>query len=222
MHYYLDGYNLLFRIDRSTHRLQDQRLNIIQELNEKAKFLNLSITIVFDAHYQNNELTRTHYDYVEILFSASKETADERILEEIRNVTSPRNITVVTSDKKLAWFARRCMAKTESVEIFIKWLNKRFINKIRHLSIPQTPFKIKPIKKIKENKIPKKNASIESCFNYYLDTFSQGSEIKEISFKEIEIKKEESIEVEEQPYQKPVSEIERWQLIFEKRLENEH
>ena len=52
--------------------------------------------------------TRSHYDELEILFTAEGETADEYIIDEIKNHPHPQQETVVTSDKKLAWHVRHC------------------------------------------------------------------------------------------------------------------
>lgn len=200
MHYYIDGYNLMFRVVRAGDDLQSQRIKIIKDLNAKVHLLQIEATIVFDAQYQLGETSRTHFKDLEIFFTAEGETADEYILRHIKGVSHPENCTVVTSDKRLAWAVRRRLAKTESVEEFLGWLNKRFFNKIRHLKekeelkppkalhLPKKPVKRK--KEIKEDP--------EDRLHYYLKIFEE---------KMGELKVEEP--------KKRLSDYERWLKAFE-------
>jgi predicted RNA-binding protein with PIN domain len=211
MHYYIDGYNLMFRILRAGDDLQAQRQRIIHDLNEKVQKLGLNVTIVFDAHYQYGESSRSHYNALEIMFTAQGETADEFILNELKASLNPREETVVTSDKELAWSARRRAAKTETVEQFMDWLTKRYRNKQSQImpreEKPQTLPKKAP-KSFRAQPI-----SPEEYFNYYLNTF-------ESHF--FELMKEEQTETPKKKKKaqepKTLSDMERWQREFEKRL----
>ncbi len=176
MHYYIDGYNFLFRFSSEKSGFTHQRELMIQELDQKADALKLEITLVFDAHFQIGEASRSHFKCLEVLFTAFGESADDLILQEIAQERAPDKITVVTSDKKLAWFARRCDAKTESVEHFRSWLNRRHQNRLRRDANPK-PVKVAPkpaenaIPVAKPTQKPSENKSVEACFDYYLDVF---------------------------------------------------
>lgn len=139
MHYFIDGYNLLFRRLRAGGELQIQREFIIRELDECASFLELDITIVFDSQHQYGLGTRTHYHHIEICFTDEGETADDYILKALKRVAKSQQETVITSDKRLAWQVRRRLAKTESVEQFLKWVIKRSQNKTRRLKQEAAP-----------------------------------------------------------------------------------
>lgn len=172
MHYFIDGYNLMFRVSRAGGDLQKQRQDIIQDLEIKINALNLNVTLVFDAQYQNTESSRSHILGVEILFTNVGETADEYILHALKEETKPHLQTVVTSDKKLAWLARRSYAKTETVEEFISLLNRRYKNKLQ----PKKPSK-KLIPSIVSKKIepnsPVAKSSPEACYDFYLNQFQK-------------------------------------------------
>jgi predicted RNA-binding protein with PIN domain len=127
MHYIVDGYNLIFRLLYSSSPLQEQRAKIIKDISEKAKLLKLNITIVFDSSFQTGESTRTHINDVEIIYTAQYESADDFIINLLKH--KDKNNTVITSDQRLAWRARRQNAHSETVEDFIRWLNKRYQNK---------------------------------------------------------------------------------------------
>ena len=64
MHYFIDGYNLLFRIVHAGDDLKTQRDELIQDLIHKVNLLQLDVTLVFDSQYQNDEGSRTHHDYL--------------------------------------------------------------------------------------------------------------------------------------------------------------
>lgn len=223
MHYYIDGYNLMFRLLPSHDDLSEVRQKLIEDLAAKASFLNLNLTIVFDAQYHPSEGSRSHYQNLEILFTDEGEIADERILEEIRQENNPSQVTVVTSDKKLAWFARRCRAATEPVEFFVTWLNKRFKNRVRHEKSAKEP-SFKPKKKTPPKRCkPSQEVLPEKCTEYYLEAFHKRLEEteKKLPVKESEPKKrrkkiefsEESQDIQD----KGISDSERWLKIFEQK-----
>jgi hypothetical protein len=184
MHYIIDGYNLLFRMLHAGDNLKEQRQDLIGDISKKVECLQMDATIVFDAHFQEGDLTRSHVSRLEVLFTAAGETADEYIIDSLKLEKKPRQETVVTSDKKLAWQARRLLAKTETVEEFLEWLNKRYKNKLRQkknkpvlLLTAQKPISQQSLPCIEtppvpiEAQAPKKLTTPEECFAYYLDEF---------------------------------------------------
>ena|ERR1700722_9285153 len=181
MHYYIDGYNLMFRIYPAGDSFQAQREKIISDLNAKIQFLKLEATLVFDGTYCYGDSTRSHFRDVEILFSGQGQTADEWILAELQTPRFSGKQVVVTSDKKLACQARSLQAQTQSVEEFLEWLNKRYakLKKSQSLKIrPQwpkspvvQPSQAPPIDQTRTQ--PSKQASSEECFKYYLNTFEK-------------------------------------------------
>lgn len=243
MHYYIDGYNLVFRLLHDDEELQSQREAIIYDLNQKISLVKIDVSIVFDSTFQIGGRTQSHYHELEILFTAEGETADEYILDEIKNNPHPEQETIVTSDKKLAWRVRNRSAHTESVEDFILWLNRAYKNKIRelkkqkHKPSPSTESPSKsssssiPSKPPSSSKIPPKDAPLEACTEYYARIFeSEWEEIK----KEEELhrqasistssqkqpprkpkKKRDPFEVPQSPEEKAATEMERWLKIFE-------
>ena len=152
MHYYIDGYNLLFRITNAGENLQEPRQRIIQDLGKKIIVLNISATLVFDSQYEASPRSFTQIKNFEIHFTDHGETADEYIIEDLKKLADPEKTIVVTSDKKLAWQARRHLAKTESVEEFIGWLNKRYKNRLKKLKTLQNA----PVQKL----IPEKKNTL--------------------------------------------------------------
>lgn len=137
MYYYVDGYNLALRSRRfEGGNFQDARQAWICWLSEHSTELGLHMTLVFDSNYAPGISQRGHLAALEVVYTAQGETADEWILAALANKRRSKQIVVVTSDKLLAKHARHLGAKTEPIEAFLKWLDKRIEKKT-----PQIPFK---------------------------------------------------------------------------------
>jgi len=127
MHYYIDGYNLLFRTAWKSHSqsLEKGRSDLIHELDRKAKLCRLNITVIFDAPLQTEELKRGHFHSLEIIFTAYGQTADDYIISYFETKKSLHHATLVSSDKRLQHRVQALGAKTEPVEQFLSWLEKK-------------------------------------------------------------------------------------------------
>ena len=242
MHYFIDGYNMLFRLLHGIDNLQRLRESIIHDLNKKISLLKLDASIVFDSTFQIGDRSRSHYEKLEILFSAEGETADEYILDELKNTLNPTQETVVTSDKKLAWQVRNRSAHTESVEDFIRRLNRAYKNKLRRLKKgeqpsfqPPAPALSSPSSSPRSSLIPDKEAPLEAYADYYAQVFESEwdkmvkeeqmhqqetihdaeSRLKRTSRKPKRTK--DPFQITEAPEVQEATEMERWQKLFEKR-----
>lgn len=218
MHYYIDGYNLLFRLLKPGDDLKKQREQITIDLEAKTALLELDVTLVFDSHYQEGDNTRSHLHNLEIIFTAAGETADAFILQEIKEAKNPSKHTVVTSDKTLARLCRLRLAKTEEVDEFISWLNKRYKSKKRQrkAALPPT-VKATPSP---PPQLPQTSAPAETCFDYYLQAFEEELKLQEPTKKppSSQAQKEERRKKPRQKSPSPqeeISDMERWQRIFE-------
>lgn len=234
MHFFIDGYNLLFRISHGSHRnLQSQREAIVQDLASKVSLLQIDASIVFDSAYHGEGPHQLHFQELEILFTSEGESADEFILDELKNSLSPQNETVVTSDRQLAWLARNQHAQTKSVEEFIYWLNRSYKNKLHRkkkekpspLLLPQNEATQEKLVKIPEGKV-----SMESCTEYYQQIFETGwREILQkeendklqkssASPKKLNKKAAKKLQPAIHEQRNEATEMERWQRIFEEQL----
>jgi predicted RNA-binding protein with PIN domain len=126
MIYFIDGYNLLFRLFHSEKKLEIQRNLAIEFLQEKVSFLNLNIYLIFDGYQKKQELpTRDYYKHLKVIYTPKDQTADDYILEQIFLSKTPSQITVVTSDNTLKKKAKQMHAHTFSIESFIAWLYEK-------------------------------------------------------------------------------------------------
>jgi predicted RNA-binding protein with PIN domain len=155
MRYWIDGYNLLFKLPALKGSLEEKRRALIIELNRQAKHLNLQITVVFDAADPHRSLDLiSHYDALEIIYTTSRSTADESILHAIETTKNPINLCIVTSDKDLAHKAKNLGAQTLSLADFLKRLAKKQKNKRAKPPVSQdSPRQIERLTKIFEKKL---------------------------------------------------------------------
>lgn len=233
MHYFIDGYNFLFRHsmrDAETSDLKRVREKIVVDLNEKISLLKWNVSLVFDATFQEGEHTRGHFDAMEIHFTAFGQTADDYIIESIRYSKNPSHEIVVTSDKKLATIVKGLSARTESCEDFMHRINRCFENK----RVPKTISK-KELIKSSLIKTPQKNPlSVEGSSNYYEKVFVESFEKMQTAARLLEKEHQEKNPPKCPPrrpkpkkcrFEEPLSseektacEMDRWLKIFEKKI----
>lgn len=212
MHYTIDGYNLLFRLLFSSRPLQEIREKVIHDLNQKFELLHIDATVVFDASFHLEGGERFHIHNLEIVYTQPHESADDYILNSLKNISHPRQEIVVTSDKGLAWRSRRLGAKTESVEEFIGWLNERYKNRIKkgrrekkETVKKETKTPTTPTKNIPHVKEAKPGKTAHESFDYYLETFE----------KEAHETENQSDKIKPTEKKQELSDFERWKKHFE-------
>jgi predicted RNA-binding protein with PIN domain len=152
----------MFRILGADDDLKGNREELIADLSEKCLATDVEATLFFDAQYNPEENQRFHRKDFEIRYTDYLQTADDCIIEALKEKKSTKGIIVVSSDKKLAWRARRRGAETMSVEEFYDILNRRWQNKTSG--------------KKKKKEIPIKNLPLDQ-FETYLAAFEK--ELKE-------------------------------------------
>ncbi len=160
MRYWIDGYNLLFRLPLTKESLEAKRKRVILDLNEQAELLGLDITLVFDAFDKTRSLDlRSHYQALEIIYTTSKQTADESILDSIECSRHPEKICVVTSDKDLARKSKVLRANTLSLKEFFHFIFKRQKKAAASsfVECKDSPREIDRLLKIFEKKLDEKN-----------------------------------------------------------------
>ncbi|MCF7806368.1 MAG: NYN domain-containing protein [Simkaniaceae bacterium] len=134
MEYWIDGYNLLFKVKSHLRNLRQQRKELIDELKLHMIKSNFRAKIIFDSSEEN----ATEFPSVssstplEIIFSPKGLTADDYILEMLKSIKSTKNTTIVTDDAHLAFHCKHTQAKTLSVNAFFDLIFKE--ERRRHMS----------------------------------------------------------------------------------------
>lgn len=216
--YYIDGYNLLFRLSRHSGDLATKRQQLLTLLNTYAQKLRLDCILVFDTPSSAENTLPTHYQSLTIIYASGPETADERIVRELLIESSLKGVTVVTSDRTLGQRCRNMGAKVEGVELFMDAVSRRFlsVSKQGKRAPEKKVDRVVPVQKV--NVVDEKT-KVEDCLDYYLDNFTKalGESAplplpKATGDEEVEGEREEEGAREE-----IVSDTERWLRIFEAR-----
>lgn len=143
MHFYIDGYNAIFRLmGTSTRSIADLREDLLNILLEWKKPSIDRLTVVFDAHLQTELLQKMHLDHIEIYFSSSGETADTLIVKLLERKKNLQQVTVVTSDKVLAKHAAHSGAHTQTIEYFFQLIQKKKAGKQKKLKETASRFRL--------------------------------------------------------------------------------
>ena len=101
MLYYIDAYNLLFKMNPPQKNLEAQRNWLIKLLSSLASQIKAELIAVFDGA-DGDVYERTHVGALELVYTSEKQCADSFIVEEISRRENNKLIIVVTSDKGLA------------------------------------------------------------------------------------------------------------------------
>ncbi len=132
MHYFIDGYNFLFRLSKQKLPLEKKRTLLLITLNEEIEKLRMDATIVFDSSEKLREsASRGHLDALEIIYTTKQETADDYILKAIKASSNPQNETVVSSDRELTGRCKQLGAKAVTIEQFLSMIQKKKARKKR-------------------------------------------------------------------------------------------
>jgi predicted RNA-binding protein with PIN domain len=104
MPYLIDGNNLM-------HRGQT-RIDLLKELAQFANLKKVQMTVVFDGAPETNFPDNSSFQRVKVYYSVRGSNADARIKSFVESSKERRTLFVITSDRALADYVRRCGAKT--------------------------------------------------------------------------------------------------------------
>jgi len=156
LHYYIDGYNFLFRITKSYEAMRARQKELLAALNDWTVQFKLNVTIVFDGRQKDPpEAVRGHLANLEVIYTPEHQTADDYILQEIEFSSTPSEETVVSSDRELTGKAKQRGARVQSIEDFFSFLGGKQRKKKSPSSkttFQDTPANIERLLKIFEQK----------------------------------------------------------------------
>jgi len=151
--YLIDAYNLLFRGPKNKKSLEENRRNLIEEINEAATRLSLHITLVFDGATEAMP-RKAHFENIAIVYTSHNQTADEYIFEEVEMAKKPAFITVVSNDSELTRKCHANKAKIQTLHTFLSFCRKKHKKRCastRH--VQDTPYEIARLLALFEKKL---------------------------------------------------------------------
>jgi predicted RNA-binding protein with PIN domain len=118
MRFLIDGYNLLHAMGVLHGRLGPSglgraRLRLLALLRNTYGPAAATVTVVFDAADPPPDLpAEQHHHGIQVLFAVSQDEADDLLELLIRKASTPKNVTVVSDDRRVQQAARRrkCLA----------------------------------------------------------------------------------------------------------------
>lgn len=126
MHYWIDGYNLLFHLTKDYQTMRQNERKILLALNQAISQFKYSATIVLDGREKDPpEAVRRNLDSLALIYTPHNQTADDYILEAIRASSHPEKETVISSDLELLRRAKQRGAHGQTIEQFLSKLLRK-------------------------------------------------------------------------------------------------
>ncbi|HKC65829.1 MAG TPA: NYN domain-containing protein [Pyrinomonadaceae bacterium] len=111
MSYLIDGNNVMAQRVGWHKDKRKARRKLMDELARFAHGRRVSVTVVFDGAPEEFFADGTSYKGVRLFYAERGSNADERIKQLVEGERERRTLIVVTSDRALADYVRRCGAK---------------------------------------------------------------------------------------------------------------
>lgn len=112
MPYIIDGNNVMGQTPGWHRDKPAARTRLLAQLAVFAKLKRIRVTAVFDGGADDRFPEGSAYQGVKVLYAERGSDADRRILKLIESSADPAGITVVTSDRQLAFLVRSAGART--------------------------------------------------------------------------------------------------------------
>ena len=125
-HYIIDGYNALFTIKPRLKKLNQTREGFLQFIKNSQLFGSMrnKISIVFDGAIGVTAKSKKSYTPIKVFFSKDR-TADERIVNMVKQEKHPKSVFVITDDRELKEKVSLLGCSTMSVQEFFKTNTKK-------------------------------------------------------------------------------------------------
>jgi predicted RNA-binding protein with PIN domain len=104
------------------------RKNLLARLAQFAAAKKVRVAVAFDGAPEDNFPDNSTYKTVKIFYNARGSNADERIKAIVENSRERRTLFVVTDDRALSDYVRRCGAKTIRCLDFREQMNRAILN----------------------------------------------------------------------------------------------
>jgi uncharacterized protein len=142
----IDGYNVMFAAGLMGRKFGPDQFRKVRQrfLNDLASTLDPvdahMTTVVFDANDGPGHVpASTRHKGITILFAVDHDSADERIEDLIAHHSSPKTLTVVSSDHQIQKAATRRKAKVLSADEFLTQMDARKGQKKPKAPSPEEP-----------------------------------------------------------------------------------
>lgn len=109
--------------------MKEQERSLLQKLYLTMTQLNSPMTVVFDGREVDPpEALRKNLKAMNIVYTPTRQTADDYILEMLEHAKNPAQETVISSDRDLLRKAKQIGARTQTIEEFLKKISRKSIS----------------------------------------------------------------------------------------------
>ena len=106
--------------------MKEQERSLLEKLYQTMTQLNSPMTVVFDGREKDPpEALRRNLRSMNIVYTPTRQTADDYILEMLEHVKNPDFEIVISSDRELLRKAKQKGARTQTIEEFLKSISKK-------------------------------------------------------------------------------------------------
>jgi predicted RNA-binding protein with PIN domain len=126
MSYIVDGNNVMGQTPGWHRDKANARRQLVEQLAEFARLKKARVTVVFDGEPDRLMPDSSAYRGVKVLYAERGSNADARIERLVESALNARGLTVVTSDKQLAFLVRARGARVVRSGEFRKQMGEAF------------------------------------------------------------------------------------------------
>ena len=136
MPYLVDGNNVMAQRVGWHRDKQGARRRLMEELAQFARSRGVRVAVVFDGAPEKHFADGASYQGVRLFYAERGSNADERIKRMVEKSGERRTLLVVTSDRALADYVRRCGAQVIRSGEFRKKMEEALAEGASHLDEP--------------------------------------------------------------------------------------
>ena len=131
MEYYIDGHNLIPKLQGIRLSDDNDELALLERLQEFARLSRKKCTVFFDKAPENRTRSES-YGTLHVVYVTHQTKADEEIIARVNQTGKARaaEITVVSSDQHVQWQCRQAGAKILESERFAEEMSSTFSGKV--------------------------------------------------------------------------------------------
>lgn len=145
MEYYIDGHNLIPKLQGIRLSDDNDELALLERLQEFARLSRKKCTVFFDKAPENRTRSES-YGTLHVVYVTHQTKADEEIIARVNKAGKARaaEITVVSSDQHVQWQCRQAGAKILESERFAAEMNNTFSGKNQPAKVRRAEPRIEP------------------------------------------------------------------------------
>jgi uncharacterized protein len=140
----IDGHNLIGQISDMSLSDPNDEAELVQRLRVYRSAANRSITVVFDHGAGYVPPQSLSGSGVEVVFANLRSSADEHIVQRIRQTRAPHELLVISSDQDIRTAARSCGAQVMTSQEFAQEMRRTHAPKRKRVRRPPREASLSP------------------------------------------------------------------------------